>query len=376
MVFSVDYKPQPGGIAEHAYRIALHLHRLGAPVCVLAPEHPGCGEFDGEQPFPTYRVPAWPGFDTVVYLLYALGIIVKRNVEVVYCATAHPCGAICLVLRPLVRFRYTLTIHAHEVVYRGRGWRPALKRLLKPLQVRVIRAADRVFAVSSFTRDALIEAGIPEGKIAVLPNGVDPDEFEDCPKDRTIVDRLGLVGRPVILTVARLDTHKGQDTVIRALPAILSKAPQAVYVIVGDGPMRKTLEQLSRDCGVSERVFFTGYIPRAQVLALLEACAVFVMVSRIEGGSAEGFGIVFLEAGVFSKPVIGGRSGGIPDAVAHGRTGLLVDPLDVDEVAGAVCRILTDRDEATRFGRAGRERVISDFTWDRTLRTLLENLSE
>jgi phosphatidylinositol alpha-1,6-mannosyltransferase len=376
MIFSVDYKPQPGGIAEHAHKIALHLHRLGAQVCVLAPARSGCREFDRGQPFPTYRVPAWPGLDYILYSLYALHLMRRRKIGVVYCATSHPCGLICLALRRLVRFKYTITVHAHEVVYTGCGWRPVLKRLLKPVQVRVIAAADRVFAVSGFTRRALAANGVPLAKSAILVNGVDLDELESAPRDAAIIDMLGLDEKPVILTVARLDIHKGHDTVIRAMPEVLRQVPDALYVVVGDGPMRGSLEDLARTCGVSDHVIFAGYVPRPQTLALFEACTIFVMVSRIENASAEGFGIVFLEAGAFSKPVVGGRSGGIPDAVADGETGFLVDPVDPGEAAGAICRILTDAGLASKLGRAGYDRVKSHFTWDTTVRTLVDTVSQ
>ncbi len=374
MVFSIDYKPQAGGIAEHAHGVALQLGRQGAPVCVLAPRRGAYKEFDSRQPFRTYRVPAWPGIDWLFYFLYASYLVVKMRIGVVYCATSHPCGLICRILRLLVYFRYTITIHAHEVVYGRRGWRQGVKRLLRPLQIGIIGAADRVFAVSDFTRRALVAAGVAESKTITVPNGIDLEDLKNAPRDPGIVLELGLRGRPVILTVARLDTHKGHDMVIRALPAILVEVPDAVYVIAGDGPMRRDLEELSIACGVSDHVVLTGHIPRPQILALYEACNVFVMISRIENGSAEGFGIVFLEAGAFSKPVVGGRSGGIPDAVADGCSGLLVDPLNPDEVARAVSGILTDSDLAAGLGRAGYLRVASEFSWDRAIGIVLTSL--
>jgi phosphatidylinositol alpha-1,6-mannosyltransferase len=374
MVFTIDYKPQAGGIAEHAHRIALHLARKGVPVCVLAPARGEYREFDNRQPFETYRVPVLPGLDTLLYLFFVFRLVMKLRIGVVYCATSHPCGLICWVLRLLLSFRYTVTIHAHEVLYGGRGMRQTLKQGLKPLQIGVIGAADRVFAVSDFTRRALIDNGVAEAGVTVVPNGIDLEDLRHAHRDDRVVSQLGLVGKPIILTVARLDIHKGHDTVIRALPDILEDVPDAVYVIVGEGPMRGELESLSAAAGVSDHVVFTGHIPRPQVLALYEACSVFVMVSRIEGTSVEGFGIAFLEGGAFSRPVVGGRSGGIPDAVADGVSGILVDPSSPDEVARAVSRVLTDPDLAGRLGRGGYERVASEFTWDNAVGAILRSL--
>jgi phosphatidylinositol alpha-1,6-mannosyltransferase len=374
MVFSVDYKPQPGGIAEHAHKVAIHLHRAGTPVCVLAPRRDGWRAFDRAQPFATYRVPAIPGLDLVLYFLSGLFLIRRHRVDIVYCATSHPCALISRMLRWAIRLRFTVTVHAHEVVYSGRSRRAALKRMLRPLQIGVLRSADRVFAVSSFTRDALVKNGVPQAQTALLMNGVDARELDEAPKDTSILDILGIEGRPIILTVARLDIHKGHDVVIKALPSILAGVPDAVYVIVGDGPMRRSLEELSRSCGVSDHVVFVGYVSRAQTLALFAACRVFVMMSRIQNGSTEGFGIVFLEAGVFSKPVVGGRSGGVPDAIVDGETGFLVDPLDEAGVAASVLKLLTNPGLAARMGVAGSRRAREHFTWEATVKTLFAEL--
>jgi phosphatidylinositol alpha-1,6-mannosyltransferase len=374
LVYSVDYKPQPGGIAEHAHKIACHLSEISSSVAVLAPRWGDCREFDRNQAFPIYRVPRVPVLDLLIHFFTALGIILKRRVGIVYVATAHPCAVICRLLRLVAHFDFTVTIHGHEVVYSSAGPRQRAKALLRPLQVRAIASADRVFAVSEFTRRSLIEAGVDERKITIIYNGVDLKDFDDTGKDARIVEELGLAGKRIILTVARLDTHKGHDVVIKALPSILEKVPDAVYVIVGEGEMSLALHELTCKHGVRDRVVFTGLLPRADVLALLEACDVFVMASRIEGSSAEGFGIVFLEAGALSKPVVGGRAGGIPDAVEDGVSGLLVDPEDPGEVASAVTRILEDPDLAASLGRRGRERVEERFTWDAVVKRITDAL--
>jgi phosphatidylinositol alpha-1,6-mannosyltransferase len=375
MIFSVDYKPQAGGIAEHGLRVAMQFWKDGVPVVVVAPRIGRHGDFDRTVPFETRRVPRVPLLDLVFYFGMCLYLITRRKIDVVYCVTSHPCAAICRLLRLFVHFRFTVTVHAHEVVYSGSGFRPWLKRRLKRLQIGAISSADRIFAVSGFTQTCLAEAGADRSKISVIYNGVDLAEFDGIGGVGEVVTRLGLGGRRIILTIARLDIHKGQDVVIRAMPAILEKVPKAVYVIAGDGPMYDTLREIRRRVGVTDSVVLTGGMARADVLALLKACDVFVMASRIERGSTEGFGIVFLEAGALGKPVVGGRSGGIPDAVEDGVVGLLVDPHDPEAVADAVTRILLDADLASRLGKHGLERVRSDFTWDKVMDRIVDGLS-
>jgi phosphatidylinositol alpha-1,6-mannosyltransferase len=390
IVFSTDYKPQPGGIAEHAYRVALGFAGLGAPVTVLAPGAPGDREFDAGQPFETFRVPRVPWFDLAGYLFVLPALVLSRRAGLVYCATSHPCAIICLLARVLVDFRHTVTVHAHEVVYSALGLRQSVKKAVKPWQIGVISAADRVFGVSRFTVNALHAAGVPESRTATIYNGVEIGDAEaeaeaaagaetlPTPSPggagRGMVKKLGVGGKRIILTVSRLDIHKGHDVVIRALPGIVECVPDAVYVIAGDGVMREHLEELVRETKMGPHVIFAGHVPRDDLLSLYRACDVFVMISRIEGTSTEGFGIAFLEAAVFEKPSVGGRSGGIPDAVVDGVTGILVDPESPAEVASAVVRLLEDRELAATLGRAGRRRVLSEFTWERTLERIVTAL--
>jgi phosphatidylinositol alpha-1,6-mannosyltransferase len=375
MIFSVDYKPQAGGIAEHAHKVAQGLTRAGASVVVLAPRTRGSREFDRGQDIPTFRVPRLPILDLLLYFAAGCYLVRKHRIGVIYVATSSPCAPICAAMRLVVSFKYTVTIHAHEVVYEGSDLRHRIKKLVKPLQIAAIRSAHRVFAVSEFTRRMLVAAGVPASKISTIFNGIDPDDFEGEAPVREVVERLGLGGKRVILTVARLDIHKGQDMVMRALPAIIARVPEAVYVVVGEGKMRSRLLGLATELGVERHVVLTGGIPRVDVIALMKVCDVFVMASRLERGSVEGFGIVFLEAGILGKPVVGGRSGGIPDAVEDGSTGFLVDPESPDEIAQAVARILEDRNLAARLGAAGQARTRAMFTWDEVVGRIVAGLN-
>jgi phosphatidylinositol alpha-1,6-mannosyltransferase len=374
LVFTVDYKPQPGGIAEHAYKVASHMARLGVQVVVVAPRTGDFRRFDAPLDFKTYRVPRVALIGWLAYGAAAGYAILRHRIGLVYCATSHPCALVCVVLRALVSFRYTVTIHGHEVVYTATGLRQRIKRLLRPLQAGAIGSAYRVFAVSDFTRRSLVAAGIDAGKIAVIYNGVDVEDFEHQTPVDAVRERFGLAGKRIVLTVARLDAHKGHDMVLRALPEILAAVPDTVYVVTGLGGMRRRLEDLGAELGVTDRVVFTGHLPRPDVIALYKACEVFVMASRIQDGAAEGFGIAFIEAGAVGKPVVGGRSGGVPDAVADGVSGVLVDPEDPHDIARAVTRIMLDADLAGRLGNSGYRRVLGGFTWDHTVNRILASL--
>jgi phosphatidylinositol alpha-1,6-mannosyltransferase len=154
--------------------------------------------------------------------------------------------------------------------------------------------------------------------------------------------------------------------VIEALPLIKKEIPEVRYVICGRGNDETRLRRIVAEKGVEGEVVFAGFVPNEERGAFYGACDVYVMPSREipDKGDIEGFGITYLEANAFGKPVIGGKSGGISEAVIDGVTGLLVDPCDVEAIAGACIRLLRDSDLAGRLGRQGCDRIRREFNWD------------
>ncbi len=168
------------------------------------------------------------------------------------------------------------------------------------------------------------------------------------------------------LSVGNLVARKGHDMVIRGLRRLRQTVPEATYLIVGHGSYRVQLENLAKGLEVRDRVIFAGLA--AEELPNIYAISdVFVMPSReqLEECDVEGFGLVFLEASACAKPVVGGRSGGIPDAIVDGVTGLLVNPHDPEDIANALARLLTNNHLAIRLGQQGRSWVIKYFSWGR-----------
>lgn len=240
----------------------------------------------------------------------------------------------------------------------------------KPFQVRrrllrhTLRHASVVVCISRNTRRLVAELyDIPPGNLEVIYPSVDVAELSAIPDASAVAAfRKTLTGREhVLLTVGRLaEAHKGFDTAIEALPAILREVPDTTLLIAGPGSQER-LTELAHRLGVQDHVRFLGLVERTHLLMLYAACDVFLLPGREVDGSAEGFGIVFLEAAFAGKPVIGGRQGGVPEAVADGETGLLVDGASVAEVAEAAVRLLRDPICAQRLGASGRRRVMEQF---------------
>jgi phosphatidylinositol alpha-1,6-mannosyltransferase len=198
--------------------------------------------------------------------------------------------------------------------------------------------------------------GLDPDKVVVINNGVDTTRFKPGPKSEAIVDRFRLGSRRILLTLARLDERKGQDMMIRAIPKILEAVPDLAYLVVGEGNMMERLWKLVSELRLESTVLFTGGVSDDDVLEYYRTCDVYAMPNRTTGtGDTEGFGLVFLEAGACGKAVIGGKAGGVPDAIRDGETGFLVDGTSVDAIAAACIKLFEDRELRDRFGANGLE---------------------
>jgi phosphatidylinositol alpha-1,6-mannosyltransferase len=286
-------------------------------------------------------------------------IVMRERPQAVQLATLYE-GHLGLWMRKWMRMPYVVYAHGNEV--------------LDALQAdwdghrQGIRSADCVLANSRFTAGLLKQAGVESERIEIVHPGCDIRRFH--PTTVSADFRKAILGShaqdKVILTVGRLVARKGHDVMIRALPRVLKNIPDACYVIVGSGPAKLMLEELTLSMGVHGNVMFLENVDAAELPSIYGMCDVFVMPSRADLGACdvEGFGMVYLEANACGKPVIAGKSGGIADAVLDGETGLLVPPDSPETLADSICRMLTHKEYAERLGQQGRERTIREFSWD------------
>lgn len=208
-------------------------------------------------------------------------------------------------------------------------------------------------------------------RVQVVPLGTEPKQFHPGIDAGEIRARYGLAGGPWLLTVSRLEWHKGIDTVIRALPAIRAMHPGVRYAVAGTGPRGDELARIAGQAGVHHAVKFLGFVPDADLPALYNAADLYLGISRYHDLLVEGFGISLVEAQASGVAVVGGRSGGVADAVRDGETGVLVDPESPAAVAVAVNQLLVDEARRRRMGAAGRQAVERYFNWDRVSRDLM-----
>jgi len=277
--------------------------------------------------------------------------------SVIHCARALPEGVGAMLCRLLGGPRYVCWAHGEDLALadgsREYTWLTKL----------VYRHADAALANSRNTADMLANLGTPREKIRLVYPAVDPDRFHPGVDGSAIRARYAGRDDIMLLSVGRLQRRKGHDVAILAMASLRHELPRLRYVIAGDGDERPRLEQLVKDEGLGDRVFFAGAISDDELPAHYAACDIFLLPNRIDNGDVEGFGIVFLEAAASGKPVIAGNSGGVPEAVERDSTGLLVDGACVAEVAEAIRRLAFSEAERQRLGAAGRVRARDRFSW-------------
>jgi phosphatidylinositol alpha-1,6-mannosyltransferase len=279
---------------------------------------------------------------------------------IAHCGRALPEGIGALLARLCCGGpRFLCWTHGEELDYAKSS------RELTALQARVHRRASALLANSRNTALKLEALGVPVRKVRIVYPGVDVERFAGQSGAGSLRRRLAPKGEPLLLTVGRLQRRKGQDLVIKALAFLKNDFPSMRYVIVGTGEERGRLEQLADNLAVRHRIDFVGAATADELPAYYAAADMFVHPNRVDEGEAEGFGIVFLEAAAAGLPTIGGNSGGVPEAVESGTTGILVEGHDVAELADAIRRLATDEALRRRMGGAGRALVRRAFTWER-----------
>jgi phosphatidylinositol alpha-1,6-mannosyltransferase len=287
----------------------------------------------------------------------------------VWCGNLKPAGFPALWVRRREGIPYGIIFHGSELLLlRHRIGRMPRKRVAARM---AIQHATVLAANSTWTRnlclEVLDEMGLKPDDFEVLtiPLGTDPRHFRPGLDTGAVRARYGLDQGRWLLTVARLEIHKGIDTGLKMVAALRESHPELRYAIVGTGSRQAELEALARGLGVTDRVRFLTNVSDADLPALYNCAEFYLGLSRPEELLIEGFGISLVEASACGVPVVGGRTGGIPDAVRDGETGILVDATDLDAVVRVVRALLGDRERCLRLGRGGREAVESYFNWDR-----------
>ncbi len=372
LILSEDFPPYPGGIAQWARGIAVGIAKMGVEVHVLTRHRK---DFIPTAPHPNVHLhfvygKRWAQFRSLYYRRAVRELLAKVfGIDTIIATTWNVARGLGSIIAA-ERIRLLTVLHGMEITRRMPRWKRAL--LLHTLY-----KSNLLIAVSQFTAQSVLRLDpLLKHKMYVFPNGVDPDRFRPDIDPRPLRERYQLTGEEkILLTLSRIIERKGHDRVLEALPSVIQHFPHTRYFICGPGDQAylAKLRAMVEQKGLEPYVIFEGYVPEADLPVFYNLCDVYIMLARTiaETGDVEGFGITYLEANACGKPVIAGCSGGVTDAVIDGVTGLCVDPDNVPAIADTICRLFADPALAQRLGRAGRQRIERELSWDRIAEKML-----
>jgi phosphatidyl-myo-inositol dimannoside synthase len=360
LVVTNDFPPRVGGIES----FVLSMVRRMPPdqVVVHTARQPADATFDATLSFPVVRDPSRLMVPTRSITNRSIAIARDMDCESVWFGAAAPLGLMAHKLKSRAGVRRTVaTTHGHEVWWAST---PGTRAMLR----RIGDTNDVLTYLGTYTRHRIAKALSAKAgaRMVQLAPGVDDQAFHPGVDGSAVRESYGLGDRPVVVCVSRLVARKGQDMLIRSLPLIHRRVPDAAVLIVGDGPQRGDLEKLVDKLGLRRDVVFTGRKAWVDTPAYFAAGDVFCMPTRTRkaGFEIEGLGIVYLEASACGLPVVAGDSGGAPDAVQDGVTGYVVNGRATEEIAERVSALLLDRELAREMGEWGRLWVEQRWRWD------------
>jgi len=361
---ALGFPPDVGGTELYNVEYARRLHDRGHVLRIFTWSAGGARkeaerESDRALPFPVHREPrVRTGRALEAKAMVEALDAWKPDVVLVSRASVR----LSRLVRQVAR-RHPTVLSVHELGGRHTRRGPLGRRMVRRRYG--LDCAHRVLANSDDTRRRILALRVSAARIALVHPGVDTRAFGPAADEGAAARRaLGLEGRRVLLTVARLSRNKGHTRVIDALPALCARFPDLVYVVVGDGDGHPALAEHAAARGVGDVVRFEGLVPDPR--PYYHAAQVFVMPSeRASGGKAgEGFGISYVEAGSCGVPAVASRSGGGAEVVVDGETGRVVDPGDPAALEEALGALLADPSAARRLGEAARKHC-ERFDWER-----------
>lgn len=295
----------------------------------------------------------------LLYLLHVILLMPRKQIRFIHCGQLRTAGFTCLLLKWLFNIPYGIHVYGGE---RSKfADNPLWRLLLKP----VLDNAAMIFAISQWTKQQWIEYGLDADRIVIINPPVDVDKYHSLPDRDALRESLNIANRKVLLTICRLDPHKGTDMVIRALPELKKMFPDILFAVGGEGRMKDQLQSIARELHVEDNVQFMGRIPDDKMAEWYNAADIFIMPSRIGTGTergVEGFGIVYLEANACGRPVIGGRSGGTSDSIEDGVSGILVDPTSIQEITDTIAKMFKNSNLLKELGENGQARATKQFS--------------
>jgi len=373
LLLTNDYPPVISGISTVYYHVWKHYDP--ERMLVLTPHVDGDKDFDSSAVFSPirFRTPqtGLPGklIRLILTVSWTKWLVFFKGVREIHAGQILSAGPIGLAFQKIFGIPCFLWVYGGETTDAYKG-----SKITEWFIDTLLNQARYLVTNSPVVTEEFLEYGIPRDRIIEIIPAVDASTFTPGPKPKNLVEKFGVDGKKILLTVSRLTKRKGHDLVLRAMKN-LGKSNDLHYIIVGSGEDRERLEELIVEYGLSGMVSFAGRVPDEELPDYYRLSDIYVMPNRevLEStDSIEGFGISFIEANACKKPSIAGKSGGSGAAVIDGLNGYRVDPEDPAELTDRLTALLDNPELADKLGQQGYERVHAEFSWEDRAKTLSE----
>ena len=279
--------------------------------------------------------------------------------NIIQCSVPIYTGLVGVIIKFIFKGKLVIYIHGSELHIFNKD------RNLRKLLKFVFDFADVIISNSTYTKDIAVKLGALKEKIEVVNLGANIKEFYPIDSKKEIYKKYNISqDHKLLYTISHLIPRKGNDMIIKSMNSIIKEYPNVTYLIGGKGEYKRELEKLIKENNLQSNIKFTGFIAEADLNKIMNACDIYVMPNRRVGDDVEGYGIVFMEANACKKPVIGGRSGGVVDAIIDGKTGFLVDSHSVSDISEKILDLLKDEKKNKNIGMNGFKLVINERNWD------------
>lgn len=361
-----DFPPRAGGIQTYLEGFARQLDPDKLIVYASSPPDGGAEEYDANVPYEVIRYPGTMMLPTPEVEKTMMSIIKEKNIENVWFGASTPLGIMAKAARKAGASQTIATTHGHEI-----GWSmiPGTRQFL----AKIFRDNDIVTYLTKATLERL-QPVLGDTELLRMPGGINPEAFSfDADFRVELRERYGIAqDAPVVICISRLVKRKGQDLLINNWHRVSEQFPEARLVIVGKGPYREKLDAMHEASPAKDSIIFTGEVPYAELAGHYSLGDIYAMPCRTRGGGLdiEGLGIVYLEAYAAGLPVIAGNSGGAPEAVIPGETGLVVNGRSGNALVSALTYLLEDPERAKAMGARGKEWVDGEWRWEHLIKQL------
>jgi len=280
-----------------------------------------------------------------------------------------PLGTAAYLASFFVNLRFAVFLHGLDFSLTQRSfWKKFLaKRILKRANL-ILCANSRTAELAAAFLKSDVKIRLANPGVDPVPTVVRPELLAGLRQNYVLEDKL------ILLTIGRLVKRKGVDIVLKSLPQVLNQEKNLHYIIIGQGPEAEYIQKLIDELKLDQTVTLLPNVREEEKWAWLALSDIFIMTAREINGDYEGFGIVYLEANSFGKPVIAGKSGGVRDAVINGINGLIVDPNNETEISQAILRLARDKVLRDSLGEQGKKRAQAEFNWPRQVKKIYDSL--